>query len=159
MADGVACHPPQDDMKTRAWWVLAAAVGISACGGNVVVDGAAAGGAPPTTGSTGGIATSGTTVTSTTTTSSSSTSTGISGGSSGVPCVDTCPTGLATGILPCDGLPFDTYTALVDCACGATGMCANECDGNLCKFHAVSAACMACLPGGCAVEFQACSAH
>jgi hypothetical protein len=151
-------------MKKRAYWVLAVAAVAAACGGNVVVDGSAVGGAPPTTtaGSTGGVTTtSSTTTVGTTSTTSSTSSTGIPGGSgsSGVPCVTSCPDGLATGILPCDGLPFITYTALVACACGNVGLCATPCEEDLCKFHTVSAACMACLPGGCPNELMECNAH
>src|SRR5262249_40308744 len=143
--------------RTRAWWVLAAVAGAAACGGNVVVDSLSAGGSA-TTGSAGGV----TTISGSTTSASSTTSTtGIasSSGSSGIPCVDSCPTGLSAGIVPCDGLPFKTYTALVMCACGSMGMCANDCDSNLCKFHTISAGCAACLPSGCPQELQECNAH
>src|SRR5690348_6150628 len=92
---------------------------LAACGGNVVVDGLASGtggtGGTSSTLGTGGATTSTTSINSTVTSSTSgttfttsSTGTGTSSGE----CMTSCGAGLMTGIMPCDGLAFTTYTAL-----------------------------------------------
>lgn len=133
----------------------------AACGGNVVVDGLASGtGGTPSSTSTGGAISSTTSITASSTTSTSGTtitSTGT-GTSSGAPCLTSCSDGLTTGIMPCDGLAFTTYTALVACACKSTS-CGAECKPDLCSFQPVSGSCLACMSEQCMPELADCKAH
>lgn len=128
-------------MNFSATWTVTAALVLTACGGNVVVDDpVVSSGGAPSTGSD------------TTTTSSSS----------GTPCVTSCLAGVMSGILPCDGLAFSSYGALVACSCGmGTEMaeCKLSCGDNICKFTAPSADCSMCIQSSCGDELAACTAN
>lgn len=142
-------------------WMGPLALFGAACGGNVVVDGlgSGTGGAPSST-STGAATSSTTSFTASSTSSTGGTtmtSTGT-GNSSGAPCLTTCGAGLMTGIMPCDGLAFTSYTALVACACKSPG-CGPECKPDLCSFQPVSPSCLSCMADMCMPELADCKAH
>ncbi len=128
---------------------------------HVVVDGA-----PTETGASTGTtrSTTSSTATSTTTTTTSTRTRGSTVVQLRAPAASAsraASPGIMTGTVPCDGLAFSSYGALVACACGSAeaDACKNPCGQNLCKFHPPADSCSSCLVGDCADEFAACSAN
>ena len=146
-------------------WTAAAALALAGCG-NVVVDGSpGTGGLPGTPGSTGGDTLTITTSTDTLTMSSSTTtpttaptsstgSVGSSGTGSGGTCVMGCDDAITTGTMPCYGIGFAYYGALVASACTCM-----ECTTNLCAFQIPTASCLACVQANFPTDLQNCIEH
>jgi hypothetical protein len=72
------------------------------------------------------------------------------------PCIS-CANAITQGGKACEGAPLDAYDALITCACGKSGACADACAENLCGGAAAVSGCGECIEDKCHSEFTGCA--